>query len=39
MTDIQVLSNPQFGEIRITISENDKPMFCLADVCKALELT
>lgn len=39
MTDIQIFSNPQFGEIRITISEDDKPMFCLADVCKALELT
>lgn len=38
MTDIQIFSNPQFGEIRITISEDDKPMFCLADVCKALEL-
>lgn len=36
MTDIQIFSNPQFGEIRIT--EDDKPMFCLADVCKALEL-
>lgn len=39
MTDIQIFSNPQFGEIRITISEDDKPMFCLADVCKALEIS
>lgn len=38
MNEIQIFSNPQFGEIRITISEDDKPMFCLADVCKALEL-
>ncbi len=39
MNDIQIFSNPQFGEIRITISEDDKPMFCLADVCKALEIS
>ncbi len=36
---IQIFSNPQFGEIRTAIGENGEPMFCLADVCKALELT
>lgn len=36
---IQILNNPQFGDVRVTIAENDKPMFCLSDVCKALELT
>lgn len=39
MNEITIFSNPQFGEIRITISDDNKPMFCLADVCKALELT
>lgn len=39
MNEIKIFSNPQFGEIRITISEDDKPMFCLADVCKALEIS
>lgn len=39
MNEITIFSNPQFGEIRITISEDDKPMFCLADVCKALEIS
>lgn len=39
MNDIQIFNNPQFGEIRVTISEDDKPMFCLADVCKALEIS
>lgn len=34
---IQIFSNPQFGEIR-TAGTADNPMFCLADVCRALEL-
>ena len=36
MTDIQIFSNPQFGEIRTAIGENGEPLFCLADVAKAL---
>lgn len=39
MTDIQIFSNPQFGEIRTAIGEKGEPMFCLADVCKAVGLT
>lgn len=39
MADIQIFNNPQFGEIRTVINENGEPLFCLADVCKALELT
>lgn len=39
MTDIQIFNNPQFGEVRVVTTENGEPMFCLADVCKALELT
>lgn len=38
MTDIQIFSNPQFGEVRVYITDNDKPMFCLSDICKVLEL-
>lgn len=34
---IQVFNNPQFGEIR-TAGSADNPMFCLADVCRVLEL-
>ena len=37
MEDLQIFSNSEFGEIR-TITKDDEPMFCLADVCKALEL-
>lgn len=38
MDNLQIFSNSEFGEIR-TITKDDEPMFCLADVCKALELT
>lgn len=34
---IQIFSNPNFGEIRVT-GTSDKPMFCLTDVCKALDI-
>lgn len=37
MEDLQIFSNSEFGEIR-TITKDNEPMFCLADVCKALEL-
>ena len=36
--ELQIFINSEFGEIR-TITKDDEPMFCLADVCKALELT
>lgn len=34
---IQIFNNPQFGQVR-TAGSSDNPLFCLADVCKALEL-
>ncbi len=33
----QVFKHPQFGEIRVT-GTSDKPLFCLTDICKVLEL-
>jgi prophage antirepressor-like protein len=36
-TNIQVFHSQQFGDIR-TAGTADKPMFCLADICKVLEL-
>ena len=36
--EIQVFSNSQFGDIRTIIAEDGEPRFCLADVCKALEI-
>lgn len=35
--ELQIFNNSEFGEIR-TITKDGEPMFCLADVCKALEL-
>lgn len=34
---VTIFNNPEFGEIR-TAGTADNPMFCLADVCKALSL-
>lgn len=39
MDKIQIFKNEQFGEIRTVVNESGEPMFCLADVCKALGLT
>ena len=38
MSDIQIFNSDEFGEIR-TITKDDEPMFCLADVCKALDIS
>ena len=37
MKELQIFNNPEFGSVR-TITKDNEPMFCLADVCKALEL-
>ena len=36
MNEIKIFSNPQFGEIRTLSDEANEPLFCAADVCKAL---
>ena len=36
--ELQIFNSEEFGEIR-TITKDDEPMFCLADVCKALEIS
>nr|DAH78379.1 MAG TPA: repressor domain protein [Caudoviricetes sp.] len=38
MNELQIFNSEEFGEIR-TITKDDEPMFCLADVCKALEIS
>lgn len=35
---IKIFENAQFGQIRTSVSESGEPLFCLADVCKALDL-
>ena len=37
MNELQIFNNPEFGSVR-TITKDNEPMFCLVDVCKALEL-
>lgn len=36
--ELQIFNNEEFGEVR-TITKDNEPMFCLADVCKALEIS
>ena len=38
MNELQVFNNIDFGEVRTALIDN-KPMFCLVDVCRVLELT
>lgn len=35
--NLQIFNNEEFGKIR-TVTKDNEPMFCLADVCKALEI-
>ena len=38
MKDLQIFNSPDFGEIRTVLSPSNEPMFCLADVCRVLEI-
>ncbi|MEG2720972.1 MAG: BRO family protein, partial [Oscillospiraceae bacterium] len=37
-TQLQIFNNPQFGEVRVA-GTSEQPLFCLADLCRATELT
>lgn len=37
MEEIKIFNSPQFGEIRTT-GTSEEPLFCLADLCKMLDL-
>lgn len=37
MNELRIFSNPLFGDVR-TVTIDGKPMFCLTDVCNALEI-
>lgn len=37
MNDIQIFKNEAFGKVRVA-GTSEEPLFCLADVCKILEL-
>ena len=38
MNELQIFENSEFGAIR-TVTKDNEPMFCLTDVCKALEIS
>ena len=38
MNELQIFNNEEFGEIRTAVVNNE-PMFCLIDICKALEMS
>lgn len=38
MNNLQIFNSAEFGEIR-TVTIDGEPLFCLGDLCKALELT
>lgn len=38
MNELQIFNSEEFGEIR-TITKDNEPMFCLVDVCRALEMS
>lgn len=37
MNNLQIFNNSEFGQVRTVIKDNE-PMFCLADVCRILEI-
>ena len=39
MKAIKIFENAQFGKIRTSVAENGEPLFCLADVCRVLDLS
>ena len=38
MNELEVFKNEDFGEVR-TVLVDGKPLFCLIDICKALEIS
>lgn len=38
MNKLQIFNNSEFGQVRTAIKDNE-PMFCLGDLCRALDLT
>ena len=37
VNELQIFNNEEFGSVR-TITKDNEPMFCLSDICKALEI-
>lgn len=39
MEEIKIFENAQFGQIRTAVTEKGEPLFCLLDLCKAIEIS
>lgn len=37
--EVKIFENEKFGDVRIAMSENGEPLFCLADICKSIGLS
>lgn len=37
-SEIQLFNNPEFGDVRTSVTESNEPIFCLLDLCEILEL-
>ena len=38
MKELTIFENARFGQIRTSVTDAGEPLFCLADVCKALDI-
>lgn len=38
MEELRIFENPEFGQIRATVSNKGEPLFVAADVCRALDI-
>ena len=38
MKELTIFGNARFGQIRTSVTDAGEPLFCLADVCKALDI-
>lgn len=38
-SEIKIFSNPNLGEVRVSVTPNNEPLFCLADLCSALGIS
>jgi toxin-antitoxin system, toxin component, bro family len=35
---LKIFENPEFGQVRVIVQENNEPLFCLADICRILSI-
>lgn len=38
MNSLKVFNNEQLGEVRVIVNESGDPLFCLVDICRALNI-